>query len=94
MPDSNSAWDELSTETAPVLFCDPQIQIVARSKTNAPGALRNSAGVLLQLAELFALPVTMSVVPEEERAPEPFPNCSAKALNNFFAPLPVHSLMK
>ncbi len=53
-----------------LLFCDLQKQIVARSKTTEPGSLKRSASVLAQLAKVFALPVTISVVPEENEAPE------------------------
>jgi hypothetical protein len=77
-----SPWDQLSTESAQVLFCDLQKQIVARSKTTEPDALRQSAGVLLQLAKLFRLPTTLSVVPEQEKAPESIPELR----NGGFAP--------
>ncbi len=53
-----------------LLFADLQNQIVACSKTTEPKALRRSAGVLAQLAKVFSLPVTLSVVPENEEAPE------------------------
>ena len=53
-----------------LLFCDLQKQIVARSKTTKPESLKRSAAVLAQLATVFALPVTMSVVPEGNEAPE------------------------
>lgn len=76
MPDSNSAWGQLSATTAQVLLCDLQKQIVARSKTTEPKALGRSAGVLLQIARLFSLPATLSVVPEEEKAPEVIPELS------------------
>ncbi len=73
MPDETTAWDQLAVETAQVLLCDLQTQIVVRSKTTDPESLRKSAGVLLQLAKLFALPTTLSVVPEQEKAPELIP---------------------
>jgi isochorismatase family protein len=65
-----SAWDQLSTHSAQLLFCDLQPQIVARSKTIDPDALGKSAGVLLEVAQLCSLPTTLSVVPEGDRAPE------------------------
>jgi nicotinamidase-related amidase len=43
---------------------------VARSKTIEPDALGKSAGVLLEVARLFSLPTTLSVVPEGDKAPE------------------------
>jgi nicotinamidase-related amidase len=46
-----------------------QPQIVARSKTNKPDALGKSAGVLLEIARLFSLPRTLSIVPEGDEAP-------------------------
>lgn len=70
MPDIATAWTSLSANTAQVLICDLQKQIVARSKTTEPGALSRSAGVLLQLAKLFGMPVTLSVVPEQGKPPE------------------------
>jgi isochorismate hydrolase len=82
MPDQKSPWDQLSTESAQVVFCDLQKQIVARSKTTEPDALRQSAGVLLQVAKLFGLPTTLSVVPEQEKAPESIPELR----NDEFAP--------
>jgi nicotinamidase-related amidase len=51
-------------------LCDLQPQIVARSKTIDAGALGTSAGVLLEIAKLFSLPTTLSVVPEGAKAPE------------------------
>src|SRR5258707_3232393 len=65
-----SAWDQLSTDSAQLLLCDLQPQIVVRSKTIEPGALGKSAGVLLEIARLFSLPTTLSVVPEGDQAPE------------------------
>ena len=65
-----SAWDQLSTQSAQLLLCDLQPQIVARSKTIEPDALGKSAGVLLEIARLFSLPTTLSVVPEGGQAPE------------------------
>lgn len=59
--------------TVQILFCDLQPQIVARSKTNPPGALAASAGVLAQIARILGLPVSFSVVPEGGAAPELIP---------------------
>ena len=56
-----------------MLICDLQKQIVARSKTTTSEAMSKSAGVLLKLAKLFALPTTLSVVLEQERPPELIP---------------------
>ena len=68
-----SGWDQLSSQSTQLLLCDPQKEIVARSKTTEKEALCRSAGVLLDLAELFALPTTLSVVPEGEKAPPLIP---------------------
>jgi nicotinamidase-related amidase len=70
MGNGASAWDQLSTNSAQLLLCDLQPQIVARSKTVAPSALGKSAGVMLEIARLFSLPTTLSVVPEGDEAPE------------------------
>jgi hypothetical protein len=70
MGNGASAWDQLSTSSAQLLLCDLQPQIMARSKTIAPSALGKSAGVLLEIARLFSLPTTLSVVPEGDEAPE------------------------
>ena len=70
MGNGASAWDQLSTNSAQLLLCDLQPQIVARSKTIVPSALGKSAGVLLEIARLFSLPTTLSVVPEGDEAPE------------------------
>jgi hypothetical protein len=66
-----SAWDQLSTDSAQLLLCDLQPEIVARSKTIDRDVLSKSAGVLLEIARLFSLPTTLSVVPEGDKAPEP-----------------------
>ena len=73
MLEEATAWDELSSDTAQLLLCDLQKQIVSRSKTTEPNDLHRSAGVLLELAKLFALPTILSVVPEQEKAPELIP---------------------
>ena len=70
MGNGTSAWDQLSAHSAQLLLCDLQSQIVARSKTIEPEALGKSAGVLLEIARLFSLPTTLSVVPEGRKAPE------------------------
>ena len=64
------AWDQLSTDSAQLLLCDLQPEIVARSKTIHQDVLSKSAGVLLEIAKLFSLPTTLSVVPEGDKAPE------------------------
>jgi hypothetical protein len=64
------AWDELSTDSAQLLLCDLQPEIVARSKTIHRDVLSKSAGVLLEIAKVFSLPTTLSVVPEGDKAPE------------------------
>ena len=69
----------LQPAEAQVLFADLQKQIVARSKTNEPESLRRSASVLAQLAKVFALPVTLSVVPEGGGAPELIPELLKEA---------------
>ncbi len=68
-----AAWDGLTAQSAQMLLCDLQEGIVARSKTTGKEALAQSTGVLLELAKLFGLPVTMSVVPEGEKAPKLIP---------------------
>jgi nicotinamidase-related amidase len=70
MSTGTSAWDRLSTDSAQLLFCDLQPEIVARSKTIHRDVLSKSAGVLLEIAKLFSLPTTLSVVPEGDKAPE------------------------
>jgi nicotinamidase-related amidase len=62
-----------------LLFADLQTQIVARSKTTEPKALRLAAGVLAQLAKVFSLPVTISTVPEGGAAPELIPELVKEA---------------
>src|SRR5580658_5157912 len=70
MRNEASAWDQLSTDSAQLLLCDLQPEIVARSKTVDRDTLSKSAGVLLEIAKLFSLPTTLSVVPEGDKAPE------------------------
>ena len=64
------AWDQLSTDSAQLLLCDLQPEIIAHSKTIHRDALSKSAGVLLESAKLFSLPTILSVVPEGGKAPE------------------------
>ena len=75
MPKPNPSL--VSPADVQVLFIDLQKQIVARSKTTAPKALATSAAVLAQLARVFALPVTVSVVPEGGAKPELLPELAA-----------------
>jgi Isochorismatase family len=70
MHNGSSAWDQLSRNSAQLLLCDLQPQIVARSKTIHPAVLSKSAGVLLEIAKLFSLPTILSVVPEGDKTPE------------------------
>jgi isochorismate hydrolase len=70
MPDIKETWSQLTPETSQVMICDLQEQIVARSKTTTPDALSQSAQVLSQIAQLFKLPITFSVVPENKNAPK------------------------
>jgi hypothetical protein len=69
MHKQQETWSELSVDHCQVLICDLQEQIVARSKTTKPDALSQSAEVLCRIARLFDIPVTFSVVPEQEREP-------------------------
>jgi len=64
------AWDQLSTDSAQLLLCDLQPELVACSKTIHRDVLSKSAGVLLEIAKVFSLPTTLSVVPEGDKAPE------------------------
>jgi hypothetical protein len=52
------------------MICDLQEQIVARSKTTKPDVLSQLAEALCQIARLFKLPLTLSVVPENKNAPK------------------------
>jgi hypothetical protein len=67
MPDIQETWSQLTLKASQVMICDLQEQIVARSKTTKPDALSQSAQVLCQMAQLFKLPLTFSVVPENRR---------------------------
>jgi isochorismate hydrolase len=69
MPDIQETWSQLTLKASQVMICDLQEQIVARSKTTKPDALSQSAQVLCQMAQLFNLPLTFSVVPENKNAP-------------------------
>jgi hypothetical protein len=70
MLDKTFAWDQLSSETAQVLFCDLQKDIVRHSETTPARALSSAAGALLQLAKLFSLPTIISVVPDGNNPPQ------------------------
>lgn len=70
MLDITFAWDQLSSETAQVLFCDLQKDIVKHSETTPARALSSAAGALLQLAKLFSLPTIISVVPDGNNPPQ------------------------
>ncbi len=70
MRDPNETWSNISAATSQLLICDLQDQIVARSKTNRPDALSQSAEVLCKVAQLFEVPITLSVVPEDEEKPK------------------------
>jgi isochorismate hydrolase len=70
MPKTNETWSKLSLASSQVLICDLQEQIVARSKTTRPDALSQSAEVLCKTAQLFQLPITFSVVPENNEKPK------------------------
>jgi isochorismate hydrolase len=73
MPNTNGTWSQLSVEKCQVLICDLQEQIVARSKTTKPEELSQSAEVLCKIAQLFELPITLSVVPENNDKPKLIP---------------------
>jgi nicotinamidase-related amidase len=70
MPDIQETWSQLTLKASQVMICDLQEQIVTRSKTTKPDALSQSAQVLCQMAQLFKLPLTFSVVPENKNAPK------------------------
>lgn len=72
-------WNGLTKDSAQVLICDLQEQIVARSKTTEPEALGRSAAVLCDLAVLCGLPITLSVVPEQDKAPRLLPALEKRA---------------
>jgi hypothetical protein len=80
MPNTRERWSQLAPETSQVMICDLQEQIVARSKTTKPDALSQSAQVLCQMAQLFKLPLTLSVVPENKTAPRLIASLHAFAL--------------
>ncbi|WP_446742935.1 cysteine hydrolase [Silvibacterium acidisoli] len=70
MHDVLKAWSSLSPDSTQLLICDLQEQIVARSKTNPPDELSKSAEVICELAKLFNIPITFSLVPEGNEAPK------------------------
>ena len=69
----------LAAKEVQLLFADLQPQIVQRSKTTDPQAIAQSASVLAQLAKVFSLPVTISVVPEGGEAPKLIPELVKEA---------------
>jgi hypothetical protein len=73
MPNVSETWSKLSSTNSQVVVCDLQEQIVARSKTTNPSALSQSAEVLCKIAHLFELPITLSVVPENDEKPKLIP---------------------
>ena len=73
MPSPRETWSKLSPATSQVLICDLQKEIVARSKTNPPDALAQSVEVLCKIAKLLEVPITLSVVPENEDKPKLIP---------------------
>ncbi len=62
-----------------ILFADLQPPIVARSQTNPPKALAQSAGVLAEVGRLLGLPLHFSVVPEGGQAPVLIPELAHQA---------------
>ena len=82
MSNAQNTWSQLSAETSQVFICDLQEQIVARSKTTPVDALSQSAGVLCQIAQLFQLPLTLSVVPENDDKPTLIPSLRPFAAEN------------
>lgn len=66
-PARTASPDGLSPDTLQVLLCDLQPEIVARSRTQPPDAIASAAEVLCRAAALHDLPITMSVVPEDEK---------------------------
>lgn len=69
MPEQ-TAYDRLSNETALVLFCDLQKEIIEHSGTATPKGIASSAGALFQLAKMFSIPAIISVAPEGKKPPE------------------------
>ncbi len=62
---------KISAQDVQLLFIDLQPQIVQRSKTTDPKAIAQSAAVLAQLAKVFSLPLTITIVPEAEEGKDP-----------------------
>jgi hypothetical protein len=60
----------MTPDNAQILFCDLQLPVVARSKTNARDAPAVSAGVLAKIARTLGLPMTFIVIPQGGKAPE------------------------
>ncbi|MGI4831742.1 MAG: isochorismatase family protein [Janthinobacterium lividum] len=69
MPEQ-TAYDHLSNETALILFCDLQTEIVKHSGTATPKGIASSVGALFQLAQMFSIPAIISVVPEGHNPPK------------------------
>jgi hypothetical protein len=69
MPEQ-TAYDLLSKDTALVLFCDLQKELVKHSGTATPKGIASAVGALLELARLFSMPAIISVVPEGDNPPE------------------------
>jgi Isochorismatase family len=69
----------IAAQEVQLLFADLQPQIVQRSKTTDPNEIAQSAAVLAQLAKVFSLPVTISLVPEGGEAPELIPELAREA---------------
>lgn len=74
MHSRQETWASLRPDNCQLLICDLQEQIVARSKTTKPDALAQSAEVLCKIAQLFNIPITFSVVPEQQQAPKLLPS--------------------
>ena len=73
-----TAWT-LDAAAVQVLFADLQPSMVSRSKTNPPGALAASVGVLAEVAGLLALPMHFSVVPDGDDEPMLIPELARYA---------------
>jgi nicotinamidase-related amidase len=68
---------DIHPDDVQILLADLQVQIVAFSKTQPPKALSAAAGMLGELAGVFSLPVTVSVVPHDFKPPELLPELSS-----------------
>ena len=85
MREQRETWAQLSAGNCQLLICDLQEQIVACSKTTRPEAISQSAEVLCRIAQVFAIPITFSVVPEQQQEPRllPFLKPFASGRNQF-----------